>query len=62
MDAVSQAADMLFGENTRMQVLNIKFATPSRGRTVSANQLAQQVIYAENAVRSGKARFVTQID
>lgn len=62
MDAVSQAADMLFGENSRMQVLNIKFAAPGRGRTVNANQLAQQVIDAETAVRSGKARLVTEID
>jgi len=62
MDAVSQAADMLFGENAEAKFLNVKFAAPGRGKAVSANHLAQQVIYAENAVRSGKARLVTQID
>lgn len=62
MDAVNQAADMMFGDNSDMKWLNLKFATPGRGKAVSANQLAQMVIDSENAVRSGKARLVTQID
>lgn len=62
MDAVNQAADMLFGENAQTKILNIKFASPGRGRTMSSNQLAQMVIDSETAVRSGQARLVTQID
>lgn len=62
MDAVNVAADMMFGENANPRWLNIKFAAPGRGKAVSANQLAQMVIDSENAVRSGQARLVTQID
>lgn len=62
MDAVNQAADMMFGDNSEMKWLDLKFATSGRGKAVSANQLAQMVIDSENAVRSGKARLVTQID
>jgi len=61
MDAVYQAADMMFGENSDAKWLNLKFATAGRGKAVPANQLAQMVVDSEIAMRSGKARLVTEI-
>lgn len=57
---IDQVADALFPE-TGPRVANVKFFLGT-ARRVSAEQLAEQLVIAEEQVRSGRARLVTDVD
>lgn len=61
-DDIERAADLLYSAGSRGRTLNIKFGSPSQGARVTAADLARQVIEGEEAIRSGRARLVRDID
>lgn len=60
MNSIDRAADLLF-PNEGQQTLNVKFFCAGE-ESVSVDDLADQIIRAENQIRNRSARLVADID
>ena len=58
--AIERAADMLFGREDRV-VLNIRFLCGGEAN-VSAEGLAEQIIFAESQIDAGRVRRIENVD